>query len=114
VLYGDALVTVGFDTGDASGTMSAFFGTNATGDVVDYDGEIIIDAGDITTGVSFDYGGVLTEGDSTLVLDGTLTGTFLGDPVTALTASDLEVGAIYNGAVVGATMVVVAEAVPPS
>ncbi|MCG3266478.1 hypothetical protein [Yoonia sp. I 8.24] len=113
VLYGDTLVTVGFDTGDATGAMSAFFGTNATGEVVDYAGEIAIDAGRIATDVSLDYGGVLTEGTNTLVFDGTMTGAFLGDPLAALTTSDLEAGVIYNGALVDATLVVVAETPPP-
>ncbi len=113
VLYGDTLVSVGFDTGDATGTMSAFFGTNAAGEVVDYGGEIAIDAGQIATGVSLEYGGALTEGTNTLVFDGTMTGIFLGDPLAALTASDLEAGVIYNGALVDATLVVVAETTSP-
>jgi hypothetical protein len=114
VLYGDTLVTVGFGTGDATGTMSAFFGTNAVGDVVDYAGEILIDAGSVGAAVSLDYGGALTEGANTLVFDGKLDGTFFGDPVTALSASDLEAGIYYNGALFDGTFVVVAEIVPPS
>jgi hypothetical protein len=114
VLYGDTLVTVGFDTGAATGAMTAFFGTNATGDVVDYAGEILIDTGAIGTGISLEYGGALTEGINTLVFDGTLAGVFLGDPVTALSASDLEAGIYYNGALLDGTFVVVAEIVPPT
>ena len=113
VLYGDTAVTIGFGGGAVTGTMDAFFGTNDLGDVVDYGGEILIDAGSTTAGLTLDYGGALTEGVNTLVFDGTLEGLFLGDPLGAISASDLEAGVFYNGAPLDATVVLVAETVPP-
>jgi hypothetical protein len=74
----------------------------------------LIDTGAIGAGISLEYGGALTEGINTLVFDGTLAGVFLGDPVTALSDSDLEAGIYYNGAMLDGTCVVVAEIVPPS
>ena len=114
VLYGDTVVTIGFGGGAVTGTMNAFFGTNGTGTVVDYGGELLIDAGSINDGLTLDYGGALSEGGNTLVFDGTLTGLFLGDPLAAISASDLEAGVFYNGALLDATLVLVAETVPPS
>ena len=109
ILFGDASVTVVFGDGTVGGTLDQFFGTNGDGDVVDYAGQIDIDGGDITDGVSLDYGGVLTDADNTLVFDGTMEGTFLGDPVGALTAVDLEAAVIVSGTPLDATVIVVGE-----
>ncbi|WP_131802358.1 hypothetical protein [Yoonia tamlensis] len=111
VLYGDSVVTISFAQGSVTGTMDAFFGTNDSGALVDYTGTITIDAGAVSPDLSFDYAGALTEGANTLVFDGTLTGMFLGDPLAALAASELDAAVYYNGTLVDATFVVVGETV---
>ncbi|MDX8349572.1 hypothetical protein SLH49_16430 [Cognatiyoonia sp. IB215446] len=109
VLFGDAEVTIGFADGQADGTLDSFFGTNAGGSVVDYNGAITIDGGELTDGVSLDYSGALTGAGENLVFDGTMEGQFLGDPVGALSAADLEADVIVSSTPTDATLVVIAE-----
>lgn len=109
VLFGAAAITIGFADASVDGTMDRFFGTNSTGDVVDYDGRINIDGGNLDDGVSLDYAGVLSATGENLVFDGVMDGVFLGDPVSAISAADLQAGVIYNGMPVNATMVVIGE-----
>lgn len=109
VLLGDSNISIGFGDGVVRGTMSDFFGTNSSGAVVDYAGTIAVDGGQIDDGVSLDYAGALTATGENIVFVGVMGGAFLGDPVTALSAVDLEAGVIYNGAPADATMTVVGE-----
>ncbi len=109
VLFGDATVSIGFDDASVGGSMDRFFGTDATGRVVDYSGAIAIDGGSLDDGVTLDYAGVLSGTGATLVFDGTMTGQFLGDPLTALSAADLEASVIVSGTPTDATMVVIGE-----
>ena len=109
VLFGDSTVTIGFEDASISGTMDGFFGTNSTGDVVDYQGGIIIDGGSLMDGVSLDYVGSLTASGENLVFEGMMQGTLLGNPVLAISAADLEPDVIHNGVSVDATLVLIGE-----
>lgn len=113
VLYGDAAVTVGFQDGTVSGNMDRFFGTNDSGNVVDYSGAITIDGGTVggsaENAVTLDYAGALSASGETLVFDGTLEGGFLGDPVAALSASDLEAVVDTTSGNMDATFVMIGE-----
>jgi hypothetical protein len=109
VLFGDSSITIGFADAAVSGTLDGFFGTNSTGDVVDYDGGITIDGGSLDDGISLDYAGALSAAGENLVFEGVMDGEFLGDPVSAISAADLQAGVIYNGGPVNATLVVIGE-----
>ncbi len=109
VLFGDSSVTVDFGASTVSGTLDNFFGTNEAGNVVDYAGAITVDDGTVGTDVTLDYAGVLSAGSSSLVFEGTMQGEFLGDPVEALSAADLEAEVIRNGTPQDATVIVIGE-----
>ena len=109
VLYGDATVSIGFSDNSVDGTMDRFFGTDATGSVVDYSGAIAVDGGAINEGLSLGYAGVLANGADELVFDGTMMGEFLGNPLAAISAADLESAVVYNGEVIDATVIIVGE-----
>ncbi len=109
VLFGDSSVTVDFGASTVSGTLDNFFGTNEAGNVVDYAGAITVDDGTVGTDVMLDYAGVLSAGSSSLVFEGTMQGEFLGDPVEALSAADLEAEVIRNGTPKDATVIVIGE-----
>ena len=113
VLFGDAGVQVDFDTNTATGAIENSFGTNARGDVVDYTGAVTLQAAVTTQDMPLTYDGALSAGDTTLDLSGTMTGVFLGNPTTALTAADLEAGILQNGTPRTATVVVIFEQTPP-
>ncbi|MFA8440458.1 hypothetical protein [Yoonia sp.] len=113
VLFGDAGVQVDFDTNTATGAIENTFGTNARGDVVDYTGVVTLQAAVTTQDMPLTYDGALSAGDTTLDLSGTMTGVFLGNPTTALTAADLEAGILQNGTLRTATVVVTFEQTPP-
>ena len=113
VLYGDANISVTFDTSEVSGQMDRFFGTTGSGSAADYAGVLTIDGGTVGGGaaneVQFDYSGALTATGETLVFDGSAAGNFHGTPVAALSASDLEAVVMRNGDPVNATLIVVGE-----
>lgn len=109
VLFGDAVVSVGFDTADASGRIDAVFGSDSSGQVIDYDGVINLAGGVQASDLQLDYAGALTGPDDTLVLDGTASGSFLGTPVSAIALSDLEAAVLHNGLSANATLLIVAE-----
>ena len=90
-------------------TMDNFFGTNSSGNVVDYSGAITVDGGTLDPGVTLDYAGALNASGEDLVFEGVMEGEFLGDPLGALSAADLEAGVIRNGAPVDATVIVIGE-----
>lgn len=112
VLYGDADVSVGFGDNSVAGTMDSFFGTDDAGAIADYTGAITI-GGASTDGLTMDYSGTLANSAGELTLDGTMGGQFMGTPVSALSASDLEAGVTYMGVPYDATIVLIAESVPP-
>lgn len=113
VLYGDANISVTFDTSEVSGQMDRFFGTTGSGSAADYAGVLTIDGGtvgvDAANEVQFDYSGALTATGETLVFDGSAVGNFHGTPVAALSASDLDAVVMRNGNPVDATLIVVGE-----
>lgn len=116
VMFGDAQVSVGFDARQASGQIDAVFGTVGSGQVVDYAGAIVLDAGvvggDVPSDLKLDYGGVLTAAGETLILDGAVMGDFRGTPVAAISLSALEAVVDHNGLPTNATLVIVAEVIP--
>ncbi|WP_394177316.1 hypothetical protein [Yoonia maritima] len=109
VLYGDTTVSIDFSDNSVDGTMDRFFGTDATGSVVDYSGVIAIDSGAFNEGLWLGYAGVLAHGADELVFDGTMMGGFLGNPLAAISAADLESAVVYNGEVIDATVIIVGE-----
>lgn len=116
VLFGDAGVSVTFDTAEMGGQIAAVFGTDSSGRVVDYSGVIALTGGAIggqaPSDLQLDYIGALTGPHDTAVFDGTVSGSFLGTPVSAIALSDLEAAVTHNGLSTDATLLIVAEAVP--
>ncbi len=113
ILYGDATVSVDFDTTSATGQMDNFFGTTVGGAVANYGGVITLSGTETAQDLTLDYAGALTAGGDSLAFDGTLQGMFLGPTAEALTASDLQATVISGGTASDATIVVVTEAVTP-
>lgn len=116
VLFGDVGISVAFDTEQVTGQMDAFFGTDSSGQVVDYAGAISIDHGTVGASAANDltlaYGGALTAAGEILIFDGTATGSFLGTPIGAVSLSELEAVVDHNGLATDATLVIIAETVP--
>ncbi|WP_296428399.1 hypothetical protein [Yoonia sp.] len=113
VLFGDAAVTVAFDTAAVSGTLDGFFGTDSGNAVLDYAGAITIDGGGVggatDSDLHMDYGGGLTAPGEALIFDGTLTGSFLGNPLAAIATADLAAVVDHNGTLTDATILVIGE-----
>lgn len=116
VLFGDVGITVTFETEQVTGQMDAFFGTDSSGQVVDYAGAVSIDDGMVGATAANDltlaYGGALTAAGEVLIFDGTATGRFLGTPIGAVSLSELEAVVGHNGLATDATLVIIAETVP--
>lgn len=115
VMSGDAVVNVNFASQQISGEMDKFFGTLPNSGIADYAGRITITGGHVQQDLSLDYAGALSGGGQDLVLSGRLVGAFLGDPVRALAAADLDPTVLQNGQVRTGTLLLVAEQVfvPP-
>ena len=109
VLFGDSSVSIGFADAAVDGTLDRFFGTNVAGNVVDYSGTVTIDSGSLDDSLTLGYAGVLSGSGASLVLDGTMDGELLGDPVGALSAADLEAVVIVSGSPAAATLIVIGE-----
>ncbi len=112
VLAGDATITMDFDGAEpVTGTFGNFFGTGPDGVLRDYSGSATISDGSIGPGNewSLDYSGALTATGQSFILDGTVTGDFLGNPVTAIAGSALEAQVNYNGTITDAVVTVVGE-----
>lgn len=83
-LIGTATVTADFAAATVSGNADGFYGTVNGSEVGAYEGELFLSMGGIDTSgtgnqVTADANGVLQGGGDTLVIDGTVTGNFLGD-----------------------------------
>ncbi|MEJ8560954.1 hypothetical protein QTO30_06780 [Yoonia sp. GPGPB17] len=109
VIFGDARLSVDFDNGDAAGAIENTFGTNANGDVMDYNGTIALQSDGPGQNMALDYQGTLNSSGRALTFDGTMRGVFLGNPVRALTAGDLEAGIDDNGVMRSGTLIVTME-----
>jgi hypothetical protein len=105
VLFGDAVAEVDFASLALTGGMDRFFGTTPAGAVVDYDGSLALTG----SATALDYAGVLTASGQRLVFGGTLAGSFLGNPLRALTALDLEALVQQNGQLRNGTVLIVLE-----
>lgn len=113
VLIGDARLDVDFATARASGRMDRFFGTVPGRGVQDFGGEITISDGPVARDLQLRYAGALSGASQVLAVSGTMTGVFLGDPVRALSASDLDPLLAQNGVARTGTLVLVAEPITP-
>jgi hypothetical protein len=109
VLSGDANLAVDFANQQISGQMGQFFGTNNSGAVVDYSGAVAITGGQVRPDLRLDYTGQLIAPGQVLRLDGALSGQFLGNPVAALSAAELDANVLQNGQTRPATMLVIME-----
>ncbi len=109
VLFGDARLDVDFGARAVSGAMTGFFGTVPGAGVQDFAGEVTVTDGTVARDLRLTYGGALSGGGQQLALSGSMTGAFLGDPVTALSAADLEPVVVQNGITRTGTLVLVAE-----
>lgn len=113
VLYGDATLNIDFGSAELTGELDRFFGTVSNGNVVNYSGEIRVEANAVAQDMAVEYSGALSGGGETLALDGTADGVFLGNTAQALTLSDLTAEAVVGGTPTDATFVVITEATGP-
>lgn len=115
VLYGDAMVDVDFGTGLTSGSLVNFFGAVPQGQVENYQGEIAVTGEASAQNMTLEYNGLLTASGHTIGFDGTLEALFLGTPVAAVVASDLEAVVVHNATPQNATVIMIGEGVviPP-
>lgn len=109
VLFGDTAVTISFDDAMVTGTMDNFFGTTSGGDVVNFGGTVTVDSGTLNPELTLDYAGALSASGEDVVIAGVMQGVFLGDPVGAISAADLEADVIYNDTPVDGTVIVIGE-----
>ena len=77
----------------------------------DYSGSATITDGSVGPGNawSLDYAGTLTATGQSFILDGTVEGGFLGDPVAAIAGSALEAQVNFNGRITDAVVTVIGE-----
>lgn len=117
-LAGDATVNMDFDVNEISGSATRFFGTDPDGVLRNFAGNVTIDqgtiGGDTPNAWQLDYAGVLTGGGQSVVLDGRVTGSFLGDPVAAIAGVEVEAAVIYDGVLAEGIVTVIAEGEVPS
>lgn len=109
ILFADAGFEISFGTGDGTGAIERAFGTNSAGDVADYGGVIMLTGTIEDADLVLDYQGDLTAGVDVLGFDGRMQGSFLGDPVSAFAAADLESEVDHSGERRDATLVVIGE-----
>ena len=109
ILFGDASLTLAFGEGVSTGIMTRFFGQTAGGGIADYGGQITLTGGIADPASTMDYGGTLIGGGTTLTFDGMLTTMFLGNPIGAVVATDVEAAISENGTVQSGTIFVAVE-----
>ncbi|PUB13223.1 hypothetical protein [Yoonia sediminilitoris] len=116
VLAGDLALEVDFEDNAITGQMTRFFGTGPDRVLRDFTGVVTIESGTVggTVANSWDlnYSGVLTAPGQAVALDGTVNGTFLGNPLSAMAGSELEAQLVYNGNVVGGVVTLFSAADP--
>jgi len=113
VLYGDAALTLDYDTDQASGTLESFFGVDGADVVADYSGSIAIFGAAPAQGGMLSYAGTLVSPAATLALSGDVEVHLLGEVFSAVAAADLDASMAVNGSSYGGTLVIVAETDPP-
>lgn len=109
VLFGEAKVDVDFGTGSSSGSLANFFGATPQGQVENYQGEITVTGDATAQNMMLNYNGSLTAPGQTIGFDGMLETLFLGAPVVAIAASDLEAVVVHNATPQNATVIVIGE-----
>jgi hypothetical protein len=116
VLYGDAMLDMDFGSGSVSGSLDNFFGATAQSRVDNFQGDITVTGGTPAQDMMLAYSGSLATTDQTLDFMGMLAEIFLGNPVTAIAAVDLEAVVDRNGAPQNATIIVLGEGavIPPT
>lgn len=110
VLFGDADLTVDFDGATVVGAVANLFGNSDTQTVADYEGGLSVLGNSTGQNLPLSYQGVLSAPGQVLGFDGQMTGVFLGDPVAAFSAADLEAEVDQNGTTRDATVVITLEA----
>lgn len=86
-LIGEAAITADFETATLTGQADGFYGTIDGGEVTSFDGTLFLSEGAIDTSgsgseqIGASLNGTLSGGGDTLVVDGGVTGNFLGDPL---------------------------------
>jgi len=86
-LIGEASITADFETATLTGQADGFYGTVNGGDVTSFDGTLFLSEGAIDASgaggdqIGASLNGTLSGGGDTLVVDGGVTGNFLGDPL---------------------------------
>jgi len=109
VLFGDADLTVDFDSTAAVGAVENLFGNADAQTVADYDGALSLEGNATGQDMPLSYLGTLTTAGQSLGFEGALNGVFLGNPVAAVSASDLEAMVNQNGTTRDATVVITLE-----
>ncbi len=107
-LFGDAEIAFDFGAGTGQGRMHRFFGNDASGDLVDFAGEIAVGSNTAGQDLALDYQGMLTSAGDALAFDGTMQGMFLGTPVAGFVGADLEAGIDRNGQGRNGSVIIVA------
>ena len=113
LLSGDAQLAVNFDQGAATGDLTNVFGTTPSETIADYNGAVDFQSATAGQDMVLSYAGNLQADGINLALDGEMTAILLGNPASALTASDLEAVVQQNGAAQDAAFVIVLEGAPP-
>jgi hypothetical protein len=86
-LIGEASITADFETATLTGQADGLYGTVNGGEVTSFDGTLFLSEGAIDAGgeggdqIGANLNGTLSGGGDTLVVDGGVTGNFLGDPL---------------------------------
>ena len=85
-LIGEASITADFETATLTGQADGFYGTVNGGEVTSFGGTLFLSEGAIDASraggdqIGANLNGTLSGGGDTLVVDGGVTGNFLGDP----------------------------------
>ena len=108
----DLLLTTALRGGD-QGTLAALCGDLRLHGVQDFGGDITISDAPVARDLQLSYAGALSGAGQVLAVSGTMAGVFLGDPVRALSASDLDPSLSLNGVTRTGTLVLVAEQAAP-
>lgn len=88
-LIGQVQITADFETASLSGQADGFHGSIDGGDVTAFDGQLFLSQGEIDASgggdqIGANLNGTLSGGGDTLVVDGGVTGNFLGEAPDAL------------------------------